>query len=238
MLQKYLADNHTTTTSRPEKDASTTTKIPLKKPPADGKPQSKLPISTHTKPHARTSLFRSDKSPNKQKTSPKISTAVTSKEQKSEKINADNVKSVESFEDVKATSKHDNSSDDEQLVHMNRLLERFRNSKPLPREKRSNLTVKNLAQGSSSSSLEDDDDPLSGDETPLASMLSDRVNENKELASLKKQLNLLREKMFSNQKNIIDDEKTQRRQSSDDEIYGKLNIDALDLKAKYLIEKR
>jgi len=121
---------------------------------------------------------------------------------------------------------------------MNRLLERFRNSKPLPREKRSNLTVKNLAQGSSSSSLEDDDDPLSGDETPLASMLSDRVNENKELASLKKQLNLLREKMFSNQKNIIDDEKTQRRQSSDDEIYGKLNIDALDLKAKYLIEKR
>ncbi len=87
VLQKYLADNHTTTTSRPEKDASTTTKIPLKKPPADGKPQSKLPISTHTKPHARTSLFRSDKSPNKQKTSPKISTAVTSKEQKSEKTN-------------------------------------------------------------------------------------------------------------------------------------------------------
>ncbi len=227
----------------------------MRKKSIDSKPQSRLPLSAQ-KQNVKTQILRSDKSPKKarnaekQKTDLKESPVITVKEPTENKDSSSNFKDEETILEF---DKNNNSSDDEQLLHMNRLLDRFRNSKPLSREKRSNLTVKNLT-GNSSSSIEEDNS--SEDETPDLSLQSQKVDENKELALLKKQLNSLRQKMFNNQKNLNDfsnefenetsvvtqfDYKPQsldKNHSKDDEIYGMLNIEALDLKAKYLIEKR
>ena len=147
-------------------------------------------------------------------------------------------------------------------------MERFRSSKPLPREKRSHLTERNLRQNRSST-----EESYSDEEATTTK--SDDMDENKEIASLKQRLNSLREKMFhldtpeANQmpSQVIQSAKPpvqpfkiykkhlpayQLNNSSEnfsaassfrlkeDEYLSKqpLNIESLDLKAKYLIERR
>lgn len=107
--------------------------------------------------------------------------------------------------------------------------------------------MKNLAQ--SGSSL---DQTNSDEDTPQVSMQGDTMNENKEIASLKQRLNTLREKMYSNQNELQLSTNEFVRPKKDDSMplvklewqrkdamaHRMLNIESLDLKAKYLIDRR
>lgn len=113
----------------------------------------------------------------------------------------------------------------------------------MPREKRSHLTKKNLEN--TSSSVEGG----SSSDSECLSIFSKQLSESKELANLKERLNTLREKMFSHgainqlepvasSAHEIENNRQTRTKRSDESANRMFNIDSLDLKTNYLIEKR
>lgn len=225
VLQKYLTNNHITPT-KPDQIIKKKYKVT---PETKQTTQSKLPIAVQQSKFRHNNIKPSIK---------KKSLKNVSFEDQNEDKKTTPAKKSEIFEeeipDFLKFHKNENSSDDEQLVHMNRLLERFRNSKPLPREERSNLTVANLASSDSSVDISNSD----GEASNLIKM-----NENKEIESLKKRLNNLRKKMYSNKKidetynyddeDSLDPSKIQKSKSA---VINSV-ADSLDMKARYLIER-